>query len=220
LVEGSILGYNILRGEFMKDLKFDSNGLIPVIVQDFGTKKVLMLAYMNKESLELTIKTNSSWFFSRSRNELWNKGATSGNTQLVRRISYDCDGDTILLEVNQTGAACHTGNYSCFFNTISDSIVEDDELQGIIYKLAEVIRERRVNPIEGSYTNYLLDKGIDKILKKIGEEASEIIIASKNTDKNEIIYEVCDLIYHVMVLLEIKDVDIIEIKKELNRRYK
>jgi phosphoribosyl-ATP pyrophosphohydrolase/phosphoribosyl-AMP cyclohydrolase len=204
----------------MKDLKFDSNGLIPVIVQDFGTKKVLMLAYMNKESLELTIKTNSSWFFSRSRNELWNKGATSGNTQLVRRISYDCDGDTILLEVNQTGAACHTGNYSCFFNTISDSIVEDDELQGIIYKLAEVIRERRVNPIEGSYTNYLLDKGIDKILKKIGEEASEIIIASKNTDKNEIIYEVCDLIYHVMVLLEIKDVDIIEIKKELNRRYK
>jgi phosphoribosyl-ATP pyrophosphohydrolase/phosphoribosyl-AMP cyclohydrolase len=204
----------------MKDLKFDKDGLIPVIVQDFGTKKVLMLAYMNKESLELTIKTNSSWFFSRSRNELWNKGATSGNTQLVRRISYDCDGDTILLEVNQTGAACHTGNYSCFFNTISDSIVEDDELQGIVYKLAEVIRERRVNPIEGSYTNYLLDKGIDKILKKIGEEASEIIIASKNTDKNEIIYEVCDLIYHVMVLLEIKDVDIIDIKKELNRRYK
>ena len=204
----------------MKDLKFDSNGLIPVIVQDFGTKKVLMLAYMNKESLELTIKTNSSWFFSRSRNELWNKGATSGNTQLVRRISYDCDGDTILLEVNQTGAACHTGNYSCFFNVISDSVVEDDELQGIVYKLAEVIRERRVSPREGSYTNYLLDKGIDKILKKIGEETSEIIIASKNTDKNEIIYEVCDLIYHVMVLLEIKDIDIIDIKKELNRRYK
>lgn len=204
----------------MKDLKFDSNGLIPVIVQDFGTKKVLMLAYMNKESLELTIKTNSTWFFSRSRNELWNKGATSGNTQLVRRISYDCDGDSILLEVNQTGPACHTGNYSCFFNVIKNSILEDDELQGIIYKLAEVIRERKVSPIEGSYTNYLLDKGIDKILKKIGEEASEIIIAAKNTDKNELIYEICDFIYHVMVLLEIKDIDIIDIKKELNRRYK
>ncbi|MEI8215625.1 MAG: bifunctional phosphoribosyl-AMP cyclohydrolase/phosphoribosyl-ATP diphosphatase HisIE [Eubacteriales bacterium] len=204
----------------MKDIKYDENGLIPAIVQDFGTKKVLMLAYMNEESLNLTIKTNSTWFYSRSRKGLWNKGETSGNTQSVRRISYDCDGDTLLIEVNQKGPACHTGNYSCFFNVILDNIIEDDELQGIIYKLAEVIRERRVNPKEGSYTNYLLDKGLDKILKKVGEEASEIIIASKNPEKNELVYEICDLVYHLMVLLEIKDIDILDIKKELFKRYK
>jgi len=204
----------------MIELKFDEKGLIPAIVQDIKTKKVLMLAYMNEEALKKTMSTETTWFYSRSRQELWNKGATSGNIQHVRKIAYDCDGDTLLIEVEQQGVACHTGNYSCFYREILNRAKEDEELQDIIHKLADTIRDRRLNPKDGSYTNYLFEKGIDKILKKIGEESAEIIIAAKNPINEELVYEICDFVYHLMVLMEIRDVSIDDIIRELSKRYK
>jgi len=201
----------------LSKLKFDDKGLIPAIVQDVYTNEVLMLAYMNGQSIEKTLETKTTWFFSRSRNELWNKGATSGNTQQVVSMSYDCDADTILLKVIQKGNACHTGERSCFFNSVFNE--PTDDFSGIIYKIYNRVVDRRDNPKEGSYTNYLFDKGIDKILKKVGEETAEVIIASKNEGKDELIYESCDLIYHMIVLLIEKGVSIDELKKELNERY-
>ncbi|MCG8484020.1 MAG: bifunctional phosphoribosyl-AMP cyclohydrolase/phosphoribosyl-ATP diphosphatase HisIE, partial [Clostridia bacterium] len=199
------------------NLKYDDNGLIPAIIQDYQTKEVLMMAYMNKASLEKTIETKKTWFYSRSRQKLWNKGETSGHFQDVKRISYDCDEDTLLIEVIQTGSACHTGSKSCFYRNLLDP---DQVLnEAIVYEVANIIRERKENPKEGSYTNYLFEKGIDKILKKVGEEASEVIIAAKNPDKEELVYEISDMVYHVLVLMAEKGIEIEDIKTELTKRF-
>ncbi|MTI68397.1 MAG: bifunctional phosphoribosyl-AMP cyclohydrolase/phosphoribosyl-ATP diphosphatase HisIE [Firmicutes bacterium] len=205
--------------DFINDIKFDSKGLIPAIIQDINTKKVLMLGYMNKESIKKTIETKRTWFFSRSRNKLWNKGETSKNYQEVKNMYYDCDGDTLLVEVDQKGVACHTGKYSCFYNNILKSYNEIKGVENILDKLYETVKERKVNPKKDSYTNYLFDEGLDKILKKVGEEASEVIIGAKNNSKEETIYEMSDLIYHLFVLMVEMDIDIDEIKKELFNRY-
>ncbi|RQD71905.1 MAG: bifunctional phosphoribosyl-AMP cyclohydrolase/phosphoribosyl-ATP diphosphatase HisIE [Tindallia sp. MSAO_Bac2] len=200
------------------DLFFDEKGLIPAIIQDESTGEVLMMAYMNRESLEKTLETGSTWFYSRSRQALWNKGETSGNTQMVKEIRYDCDGDTLLIQVEQTGAACHTGEKSCFYR----ELVESDSggrHQQILKTLESIIKERHENPKEGSYTNYLFDNGLDKILKKVGEEASEVIIASKNENKTDLIGEISDLIYHMMVLMEEKKVSLEEVADELIHRH-
>ncbi|MBO5514769.1 MAG: bifunctional phosphoribosyl-AMP cyclohydrolase/phosphoribosyl-ATP diphosphatase HisIE, partial [Schwartzia sp.] len=178
-------------------VKFDEKGLVPAIVQE-ENGQVLMLAYMNEESLKKTLETGYTWFYSRSREKLWNKGETSGNVQKVKEISYDCDGDTLLVRVHQTGVACHTGTYSCFSgrrlgeNEKSVAVVQEEpqvSLANVLNDLYEVIRDRQLNPVEGSYTNYLFQHGQDKILKKVGEEAAETIIASKNMDRKEIAYE-------------------------------
>lgn len=206
------------------EIKFGDNGLIPAIVQDKVTGNVLMLAYMNNEALQKTIETKKAYYYSRSRKELWFKGETSGNIQEVEEIRLDCDNDTILLKVKQNGIACHTGSKSCFFKEINDSgINESKRLNGIdniIGRLFETIMDRKLNPKEGTYTNYLFDKGIDKILKKVGEEASEVLIAAKNNSSEELIYEVSDLFYHILVLLADKNIDIQEILVELEKRKK
>ncbi len=162
----------------LNKIKFNDQGLVPAIVQDINTREVLMMAYMNEESLRLTLETQKTWFYSRSRGKLWNKGESSGNTQAVKKVAYDCDGDTLLVEVEPAGPACHTGERTCFY---SDLYVDESasESKPLPQKLYDLIEDRKLNPKEGSYTNYLFDKGIDKILKKVGEEASEVIIASK-----------------------------------------
>lgn len=206
---------------FMDKLKYDDNGLIPAVVQDYATGEVLMLAYMNREALNKTIETGNSWFFSRSRNRLWQKGETSGNVQKVISISIDCDMDTLLLLVNQRGVACHTGNMSCFYRDIRGK--KDDapfKADNILRRLYSLIGERARTPKEGSYTNYLLQEGIDKTLKKVGEEASEVIIGAKNPGKRETIYEIADLLYHVTVLMYQKDIGYDEVFRELTSRYK
>ncbi|SCX75713.1 bifunctional phosphoribosyl-AMP cyclohydrolase/phosphoribosyl-ATP diphosphatase HisIE [Alkaliphilus peptidifermentans] len=210
--------------EKIKELKFDKAGLIPAVIQDIDTMQVLMMAYMNEASLLKTIETKETWFWSRSRQELWNKGATSGNIQKVISIDYDCDGDTLLIKVRQKGNACHTGEKSCFFNQLEAFTENNDssnynEEKHILTKVYETITERKRNPKEGSYTNYLFDKGLDKILKKVGEETAEVIIASKNTDKEELVYESSDLIYHLLVLLCHKDVKPEDVFGELEKRY-
>lgn len=206
------------------DLKFNEEGLIPTIVQDINTHDVLMLAYMNEESLKKTIETGFAHYWSRSRKKLWKKGETSGNTQKVEEIYYDCDKDSLLLKVEQKGDACHTGNRTCFFKTLDldNNIKTDFQISSkdasILYELYGVIEDRRKNPIEGSYTNYLFSEGIDKILKKVGEEATEVVIASKNDSKEEVIYEVSDLIYHLTVLLVNQDITLDDIFEELKTR--
>ncbi|MFY9483100.1 MAG: bifunctional phosphoribosyl-AMP cyclohydrolase/phosphoribosyl-ATP diphosphatase HisIE [Tissierellaceae bacterium] len=197
------------------DVKFNQDGLVPAIAQDVGTGEVLMLAYMNEEALRLTKETGIAHYYSRSRQALWKKGETSGHIQEVKGIYYDCDGDAVLLKVNQIGAACHTGNYSCFFNEEKGY----KDLSNTLKDLYKVIIDRKKNPQEGSYTQYLFDKGIDKILKKIGEEAAEVIIGAKN-DKQELIYEASDLIYHLIVLLVNEGVTPAEIMEELRGRMK
>lgn len=197
-------------------LTFDENGLIPAIVQDVTTGDVLMLAYMNQESLEKTVETNETWFFSRSRQTLWNKGATSGNKQTVRKISYDCDADSLLIQVDSQGPACHTGEHSCFYR----ELYENDPLErNVVHEITNKIKERRQNPVDGSYTTYLFNEGIDKVLKKVGEEASEVIIGAKNSDKQEVVWEIADLTYHTLVLMEILGVSISDIKQELYGRH-
>lgn len=203
----------------INELKFDDKGLIPAIVQDVTNGKVLMLAYMNQESIEKSIATKETWFWSRSRQELWNKGATSGNTQKIVEMQYDCDADSILINVIQKGNACHTGEYSCFFNTIIEKDDVDYSDDSILDRLYNLIMDRKNNPQEGSYTNYLFDKGIDKILKKVGEESAEVIIGAKNDDKDEIVYETCDLIYHMLVMLIDRGINLDTIKHELNSRH-
>jgi phosphoribosyl-ATP pyrophosphohydrolase/phosphoribosyl-AMP cyclohydrolase len=200
----------------LEDLRFDSNGLITAVIQDVSTKEVLMVAYMNEESLHKTIETGQTWFFSRSRNELWHKGETSGNFQHVKGIRYDCDGDALLIEVEPLGPSCHTGEKSCFYR----GIVESEPIVSVISRLFDTVKIRKANPKEGSYTNYLFDKGIDKILKKVGEETSEVIIAAKNNSKEELIYETADLVYHMTVLLVNQGIDPIEISNELKKRVK
>ncbi len=200
----------------MKKIKFDKNGLVPAIAQDINTKKVLMLAYMNEESIKKTLEEGVAVYYSRSRQELWKKGETSGNIQKLKGMSYDCDGDSILLMVEQIGVACHTGEYSCFFNEILPSEDKQDTLES----LYSLMKTRKENPLEGSYTNYLFKEGIDKILKKVGEESAEVIIASKNNDKKEMTYEISDLVYHTLVLMVEQGVEIKDIKLELEKRKK
>ena len=198
-------------------LKYDENGLIPCVCQDYHTNEILMLAYMNRESINLTFETKYVHYFSRSRHALWKKGETSGNFQELKGFYHDCDNDAVLIKVKQTGPACHTGSGTCFFNKISDDYEANKE--NIIQRLYLKLADRKENPKEGSYTNYLFDKGTDKILKKVGEESAEVIIASKNNSGEEIIREVSDLIYHVLVLLINRGITIDDIKKELEKRF-
>ena len=197
-------------------LKFDEKGLIPAIVVDAITKKVLTLAYMNKESIEITIKKGLTCFYSRSRNELWLKGETSGNYQHVVSITADCDNDALVVVVEKDGPACHKGTDSCF----NETIFESEELREFSYEgLLELIKGRKTDKKEGSYTTYLFEKGLDKILKKVGEESTEVIVASKNNDKKETIYEIADLCYHVMVLMIEMGISLEDIHRELASRH-
>jgi len=200
------------------ELKKMENGLVPVVVQDYRTDQVLMVAYMNEEAYNQTIETGKMHYYSRSRNEQWLKGETSGHFQFVKSLYADCDKDTILAKVKQIGAACHTGSYSCFFNEIAKTEYSEKNPQKVLDSVFEVITDRKKNPREGSYTNYLFDKGIDKILKKVGEESTEIVIAAKNPNSNEIVYEMADFLYHMMVLMAEKDVKWEDITDELARR--
>ncbi len=201
-----------------ENLKKNSDGLIPVIVQDYTTNDVLMCAYMNEEAFHATINCGKMTYYSRSRQELWMKGETSGHIQYVKELTADCDFDTILAKVSQVGVACHTGNPSCFFNEIvKKEYIEKNPLK-VFETVYNIIEDRKNNPKEGSYTNYLFDKGIDKILKKVGEECTEIVIAAKNPDPEEIKYEISDFLYHVMVLMVEKGVTWEEVTQELAQR--
>ncbi len=204
----------------IKNLKYDSNGLIPAIIQDWKNGDVLMLAYMNEGSLKKTIETGNTHFWSRSRGKLWKKGETSGNEQIVKEINYDCDNDTLLIKVEQKGVACHTGNRSCFYSKMYEKeagAISADV--NVLDKIYEIILDRKRNLREGSYVSSLFKSGRDKILKKIGEEASEVVIGSKNDKKEEIIYEIADLWFHSLVLLGYHDITPEEIYKELQKRF-
>ena len=202
------------------DFKLNSDGMLPVVVQDYKTSEVLMVAYMNEEAFLETIKTGKMTYFSRSRQSLWLKGESSGHFQYVKELSADCDMDTLLAKVHQVGAACHTGAYSCFFNEVVNNNSKDIESNPlkVFQDVYDVILDRKLHPKEGSYTNYLFEKGIDKILKKLGEEATEIVIAAKNPNSNEVVYEMSDFLYHMMVLMAVKDVSWEEVIRELANR--
>lgn len=226
----------------MDKVKFNKDGLVPAVTQDIRTDEVLMLAYMNEEALKKTIETGMAHYYSRSRQKLWLKGETSGHFQKIRSISIDCDGDTLLLKVEQTGAACHTGHHSCFFtrleaNELKEGIEAEDTGENTAAKLCEaaadtdkcagaevlqqvfdVITDRRLHPREGSYTNYLFEKGLNKILKKVGEEATEVVIASKSGSPEDINAEIADLLYHIMVLLVDQGLTLQDVYKELEQR--
>ena len=207
----------------LERIKFDQQGLVPAIVQDATNGTVLMLAYMNRESLAKTLETGTTWFYSRSRQELWNKGATSGHVQMVKELLYDCDGDTLLVKVEQKGAACHEGTYSCFsrrFGEAESTLTERPALAAaeVLSELFAVLEDRRQNPQQGSYTSSLFAKGEDRILKKIGEEAAETIIAAKNHSQGEVIYEMADLWYHCLVLLAAHKIDFAALIEELGKR--
>ena len=200
------------------DFKTNEDKMIPVIVQDYKTDKVLMLAYMNEDAFNNTIATGKMTYYSRSRDELWVKGESSGHYQYVKELYMDCDVDTMLAKVRQVGVPCHTGADTCFFNELVKKEYDNTNPMKVFEDVFQVILDRKENPKEGSYTNYLFDKGIDKILKKVGEEATEIVIAAKNPDAQEIKYEISDFLYHVMVLMAEKGVSWKEITKELARR--
>jgi phosphoribosyl-AMP cyclohydrolase / phosphoribosyl-ATP pyrophosphohydrolase len=203
------------------NVRFDEKGLVPAIVQDADTKEVLTLAYMNQESLTKTLETGETWFFSRSRQELWHKGATSGNTQSVVSVKYDCDQDAVLVLVQPKGPACHTGAVSCFSEGIvTERAAASMEDYRILQSLEQLIIEREKERPEGAYTTYLFEKGVDKILKKVGEEASEVIIAAKNRDKEELKWEAADLLYHLQVLLVEQGLPFKEVLKTLEERHK
>lgn len=239
--------------ELKQNIKWDADGLVPAVVQDAATKEVLMLAYMNEESLQKSIETGQTWFWSRSRSELWNKGATSGNTQQILSLNYDCDGDTLLALVNPQGPACHTGETTCFYRSLAvadqEGIATEGSMRGslnpsarptsnalsqaasgiseaeadrrfaVLAELESLIAQRYMERPEGAYTTYLFEKGIDKILKKVGEETAESIIAAKNQDNDELRYEVSDLIYHLLVLLRERNLPLDDIMTELERRH-
>ncbi len=194
-------------------VSFDEHGLVPVIVQDAHTREVLTLAYMNQESLARTLETGQTWFWSRSRNELWHKGATSGNTQDVVTLATDCDNDAIVVLVEPAGPACHTGARSCF-----DLQLPEQPPGDLLHELYEVIKSRKQERPAGSYTAYLFDNGLDKILKKVGEEAAETIIAAKNEDRQQLIAETADLLYHLLVMLVQREVNLDEVRGELAQR--
>ncbi len=199
----------------MVELKYNNDGLIPAIVQDHYTKKVLMLAYMNDESLKISIQEGMTCFYSRSRQELWRKGETSGNRQHIVSIRTDCDCDTLLVDVIKDGPACHTGSESCFFNVIQEKEDEAFSYEG----LYQMLLGRKTEKKEGSYTTYLFEKGTDKILKKVGEECTEVIIAAKAKDKEETVYEIADLLYHLTVLMIDADISLDEVTAELAKRH-
>ena len=203
--------------DWIKEIRFDGNGLVPVIAQDAETGETLMLAYMNAEALEMTLRTGKMHYYSRSRQSLWLKGETYGHTQTLVTLYYDCDIDSLLAVVEQKGEACHTGNRSCFYRIGYGTRLNSWDHLKALYNIA---LDRRENPREGSYTNYLFDKGIDKILKKVGEESAEVIIAAKNNDKNEIIYETADLLYHLSIMLAERGVRWDDVYNELTRRRK
>ena len=208
--------------ELINTLKFDASGLIPAVVQNIETNEVLMVAYMNADTIKQTLETGRATFWSRSRQEVWVKGDTSGNYMYVKEVRVDCDCDCLVVLVNPAGPACHTGNRSCFFRKIEDGkLVEDTKEQtktDVFAREQAVVMDRKEHPEEGSYTNYLFDKGEDKILKKVGEEAAEVVIAGKNRDKDEISYETADLIYHLTVMLVDNCMTWEDIYKEMERR--
>lgn len=230
----------MIKDELLKTVKFDENGLVPVIAQDYHSKHIRMLAYMNEEALKKTLETGDVYYYSRSRQKLWRKGEESGHFQYLKGMSVDCDGDTLLIQIEQVGGiSCHTGNATCFYRNVdavkstsnekvnkNDETINkncDDEMKenisdsAFLSKLEETIKDRKVNPVEGSYTNYLFREGLDKILKKFGEEATETIIAAK-TKKEDTIYEVADLMYHLTVLLAELNISWEDIKTELEQR--
>lgn len=200
----------------VKDIKFDQDGLIPVIVVDVVTKEVLTLAYMNEESLKISIEKGLTCFYSRSRKSLWLKGETSGNYQHIVSITADCDKDSLVIMVEKDGPACHTGNVTCFNSTLYQN---EKKNEFSLFQLYELLEERKKEKPEGSYTTYLFEKGVDKILKKLGEESTEVIIAAKSEDKKETIYELADLTYHAMVLMVEMGISVEEIHKELRSRH-
>lgn len=209
----------------IEKLKFDANGLIPAVVQDASTLEVLTVAYMNKESLEKSLETKETWFYSRSRQELWHKGATSGNTQRIVEVKYDCDGDALVVLVDPAGPACHTGAESCFSENLLENDSAVNELAAlkdftVMLELEKTIREREQEMPEGAYTTYLFEKGVDKILKKVGEEAAEVIIAAKNRDPEELKWEAADLLYHLFVLLQEQKLPLKNVLEVLNKRKK
>ena len=206
---------NNISQDQIEKLKFDDKGLIPAIVVDYYTKEVITLAYMNKESLQISIDEGKTCFYSRSRQELWRKGETSKNYQHIQSIKSDCDNDALVVEVIKDGPACHTGSESCFFN---DVFSKEDYKDFSIDKLYKLIKGRKINQTEGSYTTYLFNSGIDKILKKVGEECTEVIIGAKNDSNKETIYEISDLLYHTLVLMVEKNITINDIKEELANR--
>ncbi|MDO4546998.1 MAG: bifunctional phosphoribosyl-AMP cyclohydrolase/phosphoribosyl-ATP diphosphatase HisIE [Clostridia bacterium] len=197
-------------------LKFDADGLIPAIVQDYYSKKVLTLAYMNRESLEISVREGRTCFYSRSRKELWRKGETSGNYQRIVNIRADCDMDALVIEVIKDGPACHTGSESCFFN---DVYQDEKQPPFSIDDLYELIKGRKSSKKEGSYTTYLFEKGIDKILKKVGEESTEVIIAAKGGDNEETVFEISDLVYHVLVLMAQQGIEVKDVVSQLASRH-
>ena len=197
-------------------LKFDEKGLIPAVIVEAGTHELLMVAYMNRESLKISMETGKTCFWSRSRQELWTKGETSGNYQHIVSITADCDLDTLKVVVEKDGPACHTGAETCFFNPVYQS---EEKSDFTLDALMELIRGRKTNPQEGSYTTYLFQKGLDKILKKIGEESTEVIIAAKDNDPKETIYEISDLVYHVMVMMIQQGISLEDIRRELASRH-
>jgi phosphoribosyl-ATP pyrophosphohydrolase/phosphoribosyl-AMP cyclohydrolase len=208
----------------MDQIKWNGDGLVPAIVQDAVSKEVLMLAYMNRESLRKSLESGETWFWSRSRGELWHKGATSGHTQRIQSLRYDCDGDTLLVLVRQNGAACHTGAYSCFYRDADGELPPESRPQpdrfAALSALEATIAKREAERTEGSYTTYLFDKGLDKILKKIGEETAEVIIGGKNGDKQEIRSEAADLIFHLLVLLRQQNIPLDDVMEELEFRHR
>ena len=197
-------------------LKFDEKGLIPAVIVEAGTHRLLMVAYMNRESLKISMETGKTCFWSRSRQELWTKGETSGNYQHIVSITADCDLDTLKVVVEKDGPACHTGAETCFFNPVYQS---EEKFDFTPDALMELIRGRKTDPQEGSYTTYLFQKGLDKILKKIGEESTEVIIAAKDNDPKETVYEISDLVYHVMVMMIEQGISLEDIRRELASRH-
>jgi phosphoribosyl-ATP pyrophosphohydrolase/phosphoribosyl-AMP cyclohydrolase len=210
--------------KLQEQIKWSADGLVPAIVQDALSKDVLMLAYMNSESLQKSLESGQTWFWSRSRKELWNKGATSGHTQEIVSLHYDCDGDTLLVKVKQVGPACHTGAYSCFYRDASGEMAEATETHAIadrfgpLSRLETTIAQRDAERPEGAYTTYLFNKGVDKILKKVGEETAEVIIAAKNRDQEELRCEAADLIFHLLVLLREQGIPFDGVLQELEYR--
>lgn len=200
----------------INDFKFDDKGLLTAIAVDAENNEVLMQAFMNLDALRATIESGYATYYSRSRQKLWKKGETSGNTQKVVEIKYDCDMDSVLLRVVQNGAACHTGNRSCFYRSLGEcEHIADGK---IFYDIAETIKKRKAEPKEGSYTNYLFDKGIEKICKKVGEESTEAVIAAIKGDKEELVGEISDIAYHLLVLMEASGIEIKDVAAELMKR--
>lgn len=217
---------------FLKEVKYNEAGLVPVIAQDLHSKKVRMLAYMNEEALKKTLETGKVHYYSRSRQELWLKGETSSHYQYLKSISIDCDGDTLLLQIEQAGGiSCHTGHSSCFYRELKEEMIQAESIQAqkekpsvkqnenMLTALYDVIMDRKENPQEGSYTNYLFDKGLNKMLKKVGEECTEVIIAAKEEDQAEIAFEISDLMYHLTVMMAEKGITWQEVEEELNKRH-